>query len=310
MTTLSPAPVIVDLQGGLGNQLFQYAAGRALAAAYDAPLGLAHRLLDRDRKRRYALDAYPIKALRLAADMLPEPGPFRRVVTRLGVPSRWQTPLGLIDLRHVPRFDEDETQGAWDPRVVACRPPVILRGYFQAPRYFDAITEVLRRELIPTRARSESARRVAEAIQAAGPGSVSLHLRRGDYVSDPTVRAKHGVLGPAYYRRAMERVRGTVPDPHWFVFTDDPAAAQAVLPTEAQLTVVSGHGLTEVEELDLMRTCRHHVIANSSFSWWGAWLGMPEGITIAPRRWFADGSVAGIRDRFPEGWVLIDEAIG
>jgi hypothetical protein len=310
VTGTSPAPVIVDLQGGLGNQLFQYAAGRALAAAYDAPLGLAHRLLDRDRKRRYALDAYPIKALRLSADLLPEPGPFRRLVTRLGVPNRWQTPLGLIDLGQVPRYDEDETQGAWDLRVVVCRPPVILRGYFQSPRYFGAIADLLRRELVPAQSAGELTHRFAQMIQAAGLGSVSLHLRRGDYVSDPMVRAKHGVLGPAYYRRAMERVRGTVPDPHWFIFTDDPAAAQAVLPAEAQLTVVSGHGLTEVEELDLMRTCRHHVIANSSFSWWGAWLGMPDGITIAPRRWFADGSAAGIRDRFPEDWVLIDEVTG
>jgi hypothetical protein len=117
--------------------------------------------------------------------------------------------------------------------------------------------------------------------------------------------AVHGLLGPDYYGAALALLRAHVPAPHLFVFTDDPPAAAALLPAGMPAKMVSGRGLSDVDELALMSTCRHHVIANSSYSWWGAWLGTPEGLTITPRRWFAQPSEAAIRDRFPAHWHVV-----
>lgn len=298
--------IAVDLQGGLGNQLFQYAAGRALAEARGVPLALTQRLFARDRKRRYALDPYPIAATVLDADRFPEPGPLRRLAASIGLraPSAHRN---LRSLEWAPRFDEDDTAGCWDSRIASVRPPAVLRGYFQSPRYFAPIAETLRRELVPTHQASDAFQRLQQEIREAGQTSASLHIRRGDYQSDPETRAKHGMLEATYYRPAWRALDAQVPGAALFVFSDDPGAAHGILPTDARITMVSGQGLSDVEELELMRRCRHHVIANSSFSWWGAWLGEPTGLTLAPRRWFAQGSASAIRDRFPEHWQLVDE---
>jgi len=132
-----------------------------------------------------------------------------------------------------------------------------------------------------------------------------VHLRRGDYASDPHTLAFHGVLGNDYYAAALDAVRRAVPDPQLFVFTDDPAAVAALSPLGLPVTLVSGQGLSDLAELGLMARCTHHVIANSSYSWWGAWLGIGDGVTVAPRRWFAKPSEAAIRDRFPAHWHVV-----
>jgi hypothetical protein len=293
--------VSVDLQGGLGNQLFQYAVGSSGAQCGGTELILNLRLLRRDPKRRLTLDAYPIRARFVDSSQLPQPGRLRHWAARAG----WCTG----SLRHypfgAPLFEESDASGCWDPRVAALRAPVVLRGYFQSERYFSAIAGELRTELVPLRTPSETFLRLKQAIRLAGPASTSLHVRRGDYASDPTTLAVHGLLGAEYYGPALGLLRSHVPAASVFVFTDDPSAASALLPTDMPATMVSGRGLTDVDELALMSTCCHHVIANSSYSWWGAWLGAPEGMTIAPRRWFAEPSEAAIRDRFPEHWHVV-----
>lgn len=295
--------VILELQGGLGNQLFQYAAGRGLAAAAGATLTLDRRLLRRDPKRRYALDSLKPQARVMDSTELPRPGRFRR----------WAAAAGLRtgSLRNFP-FDapfyaESDAAGTWDAAVSQVRPPAILRGYFQSPRYFENVALALRSELVaPIMARPGVVGSAAgNAIAAAGSRSVSVHLRRGDYVTEPQTQAVHGVLTLDYYAAALDAVRRAVPDPQLFVFTDDPAAVGELSPLGLPVTLVSGQGLSDLDELGLMAGCTHHVIANSSYSWWGAWLGTAGGVTVAPRRWFAKPSEAAIRDRFPAHWHVV-----
>ena len=202
-------------------------------------------------------------------------------------------------------FEESDAAGCWDSRIAALRSPVILRGYFQSERYFSDIGPDLRTEFLPLRTPGETFLRLHNQIRKTGAGSASLHVRRGDYASDPVVLAFHGLLAAEYYRPALALLRSLVPDVQLFVFTDDPSAAAALLPSGLAATFVSGQGLTDVDELALMSACCHHIIANSSYSWWGAWLGRPEGLTIAPRRWFAQPSDASIRDRFPAHWHVV-----
>lgn len=293
--------IAIDIQGGLGNQLFQYAMGRAVARARDNPLLLDLRLLRRDPKRRLTLDAYPIQAFVVDSSQLKPPGRLQRWAARTGwrMGSLRQYPFDA------PLVNEVDDEGCWDARLSALQAPMVLRGYFQSERYFSAIAAELRGELVPKRTPSETHQRMEHTIHVAGPASASLHVRRGDYASDPKVLAVHGLLGAEYYGPALALLRSRVPEVHLFVFTDDPAAASAMLPADMPATMVSGRGLSDVDELALMSTCRHHVIANSSYSWWGAWLGSPEGLTIAPRRWFARPSKAAIRDRFPAHWHVV-----
>ena len=293
--------IAVDLRGGLGNQLFEYAAGRATAKAAHAELSLDLRLLCRDSKRRLTLGAYPIRAQVMNSSQLRPPGRLRRWAARAG----WRTGSLRQYPFDAPMFEESDAAGCWDSRVAALRSPVVLRGYFQSERYFSAIAADLRGELVPLRAAGETYLRLASAIHRAGPASSSLHVRRGDYASDPVVLAFHGLLGTEYYGPALALLRSRVPDVQLFVFTDDPSAAATLLPPGLAATFVSGQGLTDVDELALMSACCHHIIANSSYSWWGAWLGRPEGLTIAPRRWFAQPSDASIRDRFPAHWHVV-----
>jgi hypothetical protein len=137
--------------------------------------------------------------------------------------------------------------------------------------------------------------------------SVSLHVRRGDYVTDPSAAAVHGTCDLGYYRSAVEHVaRATGAQPVLFVFSDDPdwVAANLDLPQEMHL-VRNNDASTNYEDLRLMSACRHHVIANSSFSWWGAWLDpRSDAITVAPRRWFAAGT-PDARDLVPERWARV-----
>ena len=293
--------VAVDLQGGLGNQLFQYAVARAFASAGQTEPILNTRLLRCDPKRQLKLDAYPVRARLLDSSQLPQPTRLWHGLAWAG----WRTGK----LRQYPfdarLFTESDVAGCWDQRVTSLHAPVVLRGYFQSERYFSGIGADLRAELLPLRAPGETFLRLHNQIRLAGPASASVHVRRGDYANDPKVLAFHGLLGTEYYGPALALLRTRVPNAQLFVFTDDPSAAAALLPPGLAATFVSGQGLTDVDELALMSACCHHVIANSSYSWWGAWLGGPEGLTIAPRRWFAQPSDASIRDRFPAHWHVV-----
>lgn len=292
--------LVMDLQGGLGNQLFQYATARAQAGSAKPLLNM--RILRNDIKRRLGLDSYAIHANVVNSLDLRRPGRLRRWAARAGVRtgSLRQFPFDA------PIYMEDDSQGCFDERVVALRPPVVLRGYFQSERYFSAIAPLLRAELVPMRKPCDTYLHMERAIRDAGAASVSVHVRRGDYANDPKVLAFHGLLGEDYYGKALAKVGSHVPAPHLFVFTDDPTATAALLPRGLTATMVSGRSLTDVDELALMSTCRHHVIANSSYSWWGAWLGAPDGMTVAPQRWFAQPSEAAIRDRFPAHWHVVE----
>ena len=136
--------------------------------------------------------------------------------------------------------------------------------------------------------------------------SVSLHVRRGDYASDPVFLAMHGLCPLDYYERAVKHVSERVSDPVFFLFSDDPDWVRANLNVHGTVEVVDQNGPDAgSEDLRLMSRCRHHIVANSTFSWWGAWLngGAPK-IVVAPQRWFADESMNAV-DLIPEAWVKL-----
>lgn len=285
---------IVRLKGGLGNQLFQYAAARALCMKHSASLELDLSLLALHgptiTPRTYALDGYPLSASVLSAAESARHGlTANRMRNWLAVRS-----IGVRGFRYV-----REVGFGFQPELLEPSGDVILDGFWQTPRYFDDVRPALLRELrYPQRSGLDELQ-----AQMRSTSSVSIHVRRGDYVSNPTAALKHGACTLDYYREACRFLAARVQDPHYFIFSDDPAWAAENIPALVERsTLISGtRPLNAQEELQLMSECRHHVLANSSYSWWGAWLSSDtDSVVVAPSRWMADGTDT--HDLIPGSW--------
>jgi Glycosyl transferase family 11 len=292
--------VIVRLMGGLGNQMFQYAAARRMALTRQVPLKLDISEFARSPDRVYALGALSIQEAFATPEELREiTGPRARGVRRLVFRLRRRFGIGYgwswIHERGLSPFDR---------RVLEARERTYLDGYWQSEQYFGDVADTIRREFtigFPPDARSREI-----AGQIATSDSVSVHVRRGDYVADPRASPARNICTPDYYHRSVARIAERVGNPHLFLFSDDPEWVAANLRFEHPVTLVSeAAGHKEHEDLRLMSACRHHIIANSSFSWWGAWLNpRRDKVVIAPRRWMNDSRVDD-RDVVPPTWIRV-----
>lgn len=288
--------VVVGLVGGLGNQMFQYAAARAVALRSGTPLRLDVSWFPTVSDRHFALAPFRIAADTLAPE--PPPPPWRQLAQRLC--RRLHRRCG--GTRHGrPVFLEKSFH--FDPDVLALRAPVRLDGYFQCEKYFADVAETIRADFRLTDPPPPQTQAVLDRIQASD--AICLHIRRGDYVSNAQTNAYHGVCSLDYYRRGLEIVRDGLAQPHCFVFSDDPAWVRDNLHLDLPMTVVDIHGPDVAhEDMRLMSACRNFVTANSSFSWWGAWLGAhPEKRVVSPKQWFQGGGDT--RDLIPARWVQL-----
>jgi hypothetical protein len=292
--------IIVRLIGGLGNQLFQYAAARRLARHRGVRLKLDLSWYRNNQVRSYRLHAFNIRA-QIA-------GPQELAAVR-PVPQR-STREKLHWLRQIVRryrywtILHEESLRPLDPAVRNVRGKVYLDGYWQTAKYFCDIAPIIQREYTLKYALSNYAQEMTRWIAASD--SVGVHIRRGDYVADPVTNAYHGVCSLEYYHSCMHRLAEATGRPHFFVFSDDIDWAAEHLKPVYPLTFVSGAGQTvDYEDLWLMSQCRHQIIANSSFSWWAAWLNSnPEKLVCAPRRWLR-AQHRDTRDVVPEEWIRV-----
>lgn len=286
--------ISVRLAGGLGNQMFQYACGRALARRSGHELVLDTTLLHRPEltmPRPYGLGVFRLAArLATPAELAEQPSALERLKARLGlrVASGW-------NLLNEPHFHF--TPGLFPAQFQR----LALLGFWQSEKYFCDHADIIRRDFS---LRPEHAVRLDTALleRMRSAASISLHIRRGDYVTDASTSHIHGVCPPDYYRRAATQLAAQVRAPEFFVFTDDPAWARENLKLDFPQHLVSDGSWQDFEELILMSHCRHHIIANSSFSWWGAWLDpRPDKLVCAPKAWFQH-SPNDTRDLVPAAW--------
>jgi hypothetical protein len=302
--------ITVSLIGGLGNQMFQYAAGKALAERHGVPLAL-----DISGFRNYALRPFLLDRLLVPeaiASVQAEPAERREEnFTRAKWKARIDRLLGKARLPKLASSPNEyrEPHFHYDPAFEMLGPKVSLFGYFQSERYFNSIAESLRDWLSPREPLGEAAAVALKRIETSRL-PVSVHVRRGDYLK-PGTHEVHGILGETFYRQAFDRLEGMIGrDAEIFIFSDDPAAAEQVLGfiPGSRLNHVRGDPERPWEDMALMARCRHHVIANSSFSWWGAWLDpSPDKIVVAPRAWFAATELnkRNTGDLYPAGWILV-----
>lgn len=275
--------IITNVIGGLGNQMFQYAFGRALSLRYGVPLKVDLREFeDYATHNGFMLDKlFRVHAVRAtSAD--------RRNV--LG----WRGHIISLKLLRRPGFEpwrghnllvQDLAQGAAHYTAAASERCYLL-GYWQSEAYFGNAAEQIRSdfEFLPELGGANQiwAQRIVDRM------AVSVHVRRGDYASDPQTNATHGLCSPPYYERAMAYVAARVSNAEFFIFSDDLAWCRRTLVIRYPHHFVDCNtGPASFEDMRLISLCRHHIIANSSFSWWGAWLSKHANkIVIAPVHWF------------------------
>jgi hypothetical protein len=279
------------MMGGLGNQLFQFAAGRRLAIRHGAEL-----VLDLGWFRHEGRGVVPVRSYQLGA--LDLNARVTRVHPRALAAFESGRRRGLRRRKLEVIRQRDGDFGV-DRRVLNASDDVLLIGYWQSEEYFADVAGAVRQELgIATRPVSAQYAVLDRLVDRSS--AVAVHVRRGDYVSNPRTHAFHGVLDRDYYRRALDYVRGRRTATTLLGFSDDPDWVERELAADLGLTVVRGGDA--LQELRLMSRCAHHVVANSSFSWWGAWLGeRDDSLVVAPQRWFADPR-ADTRSIVPERW--------
>lgn len=291
--------VAIRLLGGLGNQMFQYAGALGVAERQGRAL-----LLDVSAFEAYKAWPYQLDCLKVPQDLYtgaPLAGPVSaslpaRVIRKLKGGSSFRE-----GVYREPHFH-------FDPSVFSLTgDEILLDGYFQSPRYFEGAEALLRERFQPKAPLTDLAAGWAARI-AASPCSVSLHVRRGDYLT-AAASAVHAALDRGYYDRAVALMQDLAgPEAEFFLFSDEPdfiAEAFAGLP---RAHVVRSDPSAPWEDMFLMARCRHNITANSSYSWWGAWLNpAADKRVIAPARWFTPDKLAtcNVLDLYPDDWILL-----
>ncbi len=281
----------IILRGRTGNILFQYALGRVLAAKHGVPLVLGASWYNR---QGWAEVSHLLKL------------PIQANVTRGGMPGsiasralRKLTGKHYWEYSGLPVLKEDALDHSFNPQFLDAPAECVISGYFQSPLYFESMADEIIYEIKyllaqsfgldsgqdarATVARASCPPPVIERITQ--PNSIAVHVRRGDYLCIPVFQ----VCDESYYHQSMERMRAQVPDARFFIFSDDPEWCRSNFSEQDTEVVDSGDAASNpLHDLYLMSLAGHHIIANSSYSWWAAWLGdKPDQQVIMPDRWYA-----------------------
>jgi hypothetical protein len=291
MTERDRAPSLrIQIEGGLGNQLFQYAAAYCAAMRLGCSLTVemagATAIAFRGTSRDFAIE------------WLTRPD---AVVRR-----SWHRGLARRVLRAFPRTASRglfiESGFAYDSRILTIRPGTTLVGYFQSWRYFAGFEELLRNEIRSAAPRSPWFQETAGSLDASGDWT-AVHVRRGDYALARN-SAFHGLLGPAYYRSAVEQIRRHIPSGPLVLFSDEPTSALSALSevSDEVIIVTPEQEAHPMESIMLMSRASAVITANSSFSWWGAWLAGPNVPVACPATWFR-GARYDEADLRPPSWI-------
>jgi hypothetical protein len=274
--------VVVELNGGLGNQMFEYAAARTLADRRQCQLVLDLRRVDSLGARGYELNKFNIRAdglIRGRSDEVPTRGPMLTLRSRLAYRSaahrQSDVPDGCVPYRLQENAQRRDLHDA--PRAVW------LRGYMQAPSIWADEADAIRRDFTWVNPP------VTRAPQAS---DVAMHVRRGDYLHAKNI-GMHPPLGVDYYNRARAHFLSANPSAKFIVHTDDPGWCQVNLEDDST-TVAAGHDSRSDADLCAMSKYRRHVIANSTYSWWAAWLAQSEAV-VAPNQWFGNGRLGTVQ---------------
>jgi len=273
--------IVVRLKGGLGNQMFQYALGRVLSLKNNTELLLDLSFFDYNfkhvAKRSYNLDVFNIKAETIRLSYLNSI--IKKIFKRKGQEKSFQ----------------------FDKNILSIGAGAYLDGYWQSPKYFEGFAEVIKKDFILKNSLPQNIQTLAEEIVKTN--SLCIHIRRGDYVGSKF----HEVINLEYYKKGIEYITQKKAIEKIYIFSDDINWCRKNMQFEISAMFMGDEyaGYHGEGHMFLMSLCKYFIIANSSFSWWGAWLSTYDNkIVICPRQWFGDASID-TTDLIPENWILI-----
>jgi hypothetical protein len=290
--------IFIRLKGGLGNQLFQYAMGLRLARKHNTELKLDISVYKNDPLRFYALDVFNISAP-IATDQ-------ELQMVKPAKPPRWsfksifQTQPDLNSGNSYRVLNEKHFH--FDSKVLDAPDNVYLDGHWQSEKYFKDVEDIVRREFSFKGSLDKQNKKLLDEIE--NTASVSVHIRRGDYVTN--TRLAHGTCSLDYYLNCAGIICERRENVRFYVFTDDPKWVADNLRLPSLTTIVEGNeDFQSYKDLWLMSACRDNIIANSSFSWWSAWLNAnPSKMVFAPKRWLEKPKF-NTMDLIPAGWQQV-----
>lgn len=291
--------IIVKLIGGLGNQMFQYAAGRHLAHLHQTDLLVDTAFLDKDPN-----GAYTKRDLELSVFNVDLKVASTSDIKKFSIEGSNKYSRALQ--RHLPILFTNlyaaESGMTYQKEFLNFPKNTYLDGFWQSERYFKSIESILVKEFTPKAPLDQKNDQWLTKITSSE--SVSLHIRRGDYVSSRNAQEHHGNLALSYYTNALKLIKEKHSAVEVFVFSDDLEWCKSNLQLEDKIYFVDANQKQSFHlDMYLMSHCKHNIIANSSFSWWAAWLNQNTNkIVVAPKDWFNDKSI-NTKDLIPASWI-------
>lgn len=280
--------IISQLKGGLGNQMFQYALGRKLSLQNNKVLILDLSYVKKDSLRNYELVNLNIQAETSTKNQ-------EQLFAKANKLQRFLPFYQLIS---------EKSKRAADHKFAATAGFTYLDGYWQSEEYFKDIRKQLIKDFQLKKPLDRASKKTLNLISK--HNSVAVHSRRTDYVTNTAANKVHGVCSLAYYKKAIKYITKKIQEPHFFIFSDDINWVKNNLKLNNCFYMDKNPIEKGFKDLELMKNCKHFITANSSFSWWGAWLSENQNkIVVAPKPWFAKKSL-NEGDTVPIQWIRID----
>ncbi len=289
--------ILVELIGGMGNQMFQYAAAKSLALHHKEQL----RLVANDGTGKNIPEGIPQRQFDLHHFHLPDSPASAAEIRYLSSISALEKIIEKAKPNYKRRIYR-EPFFHYDVNFFEARPTVFLKGLWQSEKYFDRYKNDIREIFRFSDDLITSLKEVTDKMSE--QHSIAVHIRRGDYLAKVSLQVL-GLMPIEYYKKGMELLSSKIIDPVFYIFSDDIGWAKENLKMDNAVFVSGSITKHHIEDLFLMSQCKHNIIANSSFSWWGAWLNNhPQKIVIAPKKWFNQGP-KDTQDLIPGEWIKI-----
>ena len=294
--------IIFKLNGGLGNQMFQYAAGRSLSLHLMTSLKLdLSNYSSIFPYRKYGLGVFNIEVEEALEDEI------KQYYKKLSLYEKlFNYVFGVKNINECSSVNTKiifENKFLYDKNFKKSPRDCLFIGFWQSEKYFKEYEKVIRKDFSFRKILTEKNEKIAEEIGKTN--SVSVHIRRGDYVNNKEINKYHGTCGLEYYENAINFIRKRIKNPKFFVFSDDMKWVKNNLKINNTIFVDGNIGKKSYIDMQLMSLCKHNIIANSSFSWWGAWLNnCPNKIVIAPKKWFSEQGID-TTDLIPKRWIKL-----
>jgi hypothetical protein len=286
--------IITRLIGGLGNQLYQYSLGRHLSLKNNCDLLIdAFGFNNMNQSRKLELSNFAIDLKHCERNQLPY---RKRDLSK----KSYLNPIKDFCFSKFKVIDEKKFE--FDPSILEQKGHIYLDGYWQTEKYFKPISNKLRADLKFRTNLTGKNTEISALIK--NSNSISVHIRRGDYVTNEKNKNFYEQQPLSYFEKAIDIIASLESEPYYFIFSDDPKWAKDNIKTPYRKLFVEGN--TTCDDLHLMTLCKHNIIANSTYSWWGAYLGDHGGKrVICPKRWFTSIAEKDTKDLIPEKWIQL-----